>query len=730
MMAPAPAQIQGPRVIRVERPEPVRQFRPTGPRPPFRGPGVGTGPQAGPAMPDVMPDAGKKGKGRKTAAEEAEDERKRKAKAKTKKAPDKETKAVVEHLREWRDRDLLERQERLQGATGRGLHARRAAEARRGGGGGPQGPSARKTSAQIQEPVVIKELCSVIGQPFNAVFQNLMAKGQMVRINDTIDNETAQLVSMDLGVELEIIPRLTCLQQLEAEFKKMAKSHPVRRSPVVTFMGHVDHGKTSLLDRIRNARVAEGEAGGITQHIGAYRLERGGRAVTFLDTPGHAAFTALRARGANMTDIAVLVVAADDGVMPQTVEALNHAKAANVTIVVALNKVDLPGVDFNRIYGQLAERGLSPSEWGGDTDIIKTSAITGLGVDELIEHLHTLSELMDLKADPTLPGTGAVIETAMEQGTGAVASVLVQDGTLHVGDVVVCGTAQGRVRSMTNDLGKRVQEAGPGVPVAVSGLDELPAPGEKFYVVESLKRAMEVAEERRREARDEMIASSQKPTTLEGLLLQQQAGELPELNVIVKADVLGSVEVLKKTLGDLPSDKARLRILHAAAGGIMESDVLLADVSKAVIVGFNVVPDPAAQKLAEQKNVTIRMYRVIYDLTDALRRSLQGLLEPEKRMETRGRAEVREVFKVTKVGTVAGCYVTDGLIMRNHKVRVARNGVVIRDEAAMDSLRRFKDDVREVRQGRECGIKIANYDDIKVGDAIEAYEIIEVARLL
>lgn len=724
MTAPAPAQIQGPRVIRMERPEPIRQFRP-GPRPPYRGPGGGG--YAGPPMPEVLPESGKKGKGRRTAAEEAEDERKRKARAKAKKAPDKDTKEVVEHLREWRDRDLLERQERLQGATGRGLHARRATEARRGG---PHVPTARKTKAQIQEPVIIKDLCSAIGQPFNAVFQNLMSKGQMVRINDTIDNETAQLVSLELGVELEVIPRLTALQQLENEFKNMKRAHLAKRSPVVTFMGHVDHGKTSLLDRIRNARVAEGEAGGITQHIGAYRLERGGRAVTFLDTPGHAAFTALRARGANMTDIAVLVVAADDGVMPQTIEAINHAKAANVTIVVALNKVDLPGVDFNRIYGQLAERGLSPSEWGGDTDIIKTSAITGMGVDELIEHLHTLSELMDLKADPTLPATGAVIETSMEEGTGPVASVLVQDGTLHVGDVVVCGTAQGRVRAMTNDLGKRVQEAGPGVPVAVSGLDELPAPGEKFYVVDSLKRAMEVAEERRRQAREEQLAASQKPTTLEALLLQQQAGELPELNVIVKADVLGSVEVLKKSLGELPSDKARLRILHAAAGGIMESDVLLADASKAVIVGFNVVPDPAAQRLAEQKHVTIRLYRVIYDLTDALRRSLQGLLEPEKRMETRGRAEVREVFKVTKVGTVAGCYVTDGVIMRNHKVRVARDGVVIRDEASLESLRRFKDDVREVRQGMECGIKIANYDDIKVGDAIEAYEIVEVARLL
>ncbi len=725
MVAPAPAQIQGPRVVRVERPEPVRPVRP-GPR---RVPTSGA-PPVGFAPAELFTETAKKGKGRKTAAEEAEDERKRKAKAKGKKGGTKQIEQVVEHLREWRDRDLLERQERLQSATGRGLHARRAAESRRAAGAMPHVPAARKTKAQVAEPISIKDLCAAIGHPFNTVFQNLMAKGQMVRINDTIDNDTAQLVSMELGVELEVIARKTALQRLEAEFDNMARTQLVRRSPVVTFLGHVDHGKTSLLDRIRNARVAEGEAGGITQHIGAYRLERAGRAVTFLDTPGHAAFTALRARGANLTDMAVLVVAADDGVMPQTVEAISHARAANVPIVVALNKIDLPGIDANRIYGQLAEHGLVPSEWGGDTDIIKTSAVTGQGVDELVEHLHTLGELIDLKADPSMAATGAVIETAMEEGTGPVASALVQDGTLRVGDVMVCGTAQGRVRSMTDDLGRRVTEAGPGVPVAVSGLDELPAPGEKFYVVDTLKQAVNVAVERRREVREDMLAASQKPTSLEALLQQQQAGELPELNVIVKADVLGSVEVLKKTLGELPADKARLRILHAAAGGIVESDVLLADASRAVIVGFNVVPEPAAQRLAEQKNVTIRLYRVIYDLTDALRRSLQGLLEPEKRMETRGRAEVREVFKITKVGAVAGCYVTDGLIMRNHKVRIIRDSVVIRDESSMDSLRRFKEDVREVRQGMECGIKIANFDDIKVGDVIESYEIVEVARLL
>jgi translation initiation factor IF-2 len=725
MVAPAPAQIKGPRVVRVERPEPARPLR-AGPR----RVSAGSAAAMGSAAPEVLPETARRGRGRKTAAEEAEDERRKKARAKGKKGGTKQTEQVVEHLREWRDRDLLERQERLQSATGRGLHARRAAESRRVAGGLPHVPAARKTKAQVTEPISVKALCAAIGHPFSAVFQNLMAKGQMVRINDSIDSDTAQLVSMELGVELDVVARKTALQRLEAEFGSKARRQLVRRNPVVTFLGHVDHGKTSLLDRIRNARVAEGEAGGITQHLGAYRLEHGGRSVTFLDTPGHAAFTALRARGANLTDIAVLVVAADDGVMPQTVEAINHARAADVPIVVALNKIDLPGVDVNRIYGQLAEHGLVPGEWGGDTDIIKTSAVTGQGVDELVEHLHTLGEVLDLKADPSIAATGAVVETSMEEGTGSVACVLVQDGTLHVGDVMVCGTAQGRVRSMTDDLGRRVAEAGPGVPVVISGLDELPAPGEKFYVVETLKQAMDVAEERRREVREDMLAASAKPTSLEALLQQREAGQLPELNVIIKADVLGSVEVLKKTLGELPADKARLRILHAAAGGIVESDVLLADASHAVVVGFNVVPEPAAQRLAEQKNVTIRLYRVIYDLTDALRRSLQGLLEPEKRMENRGRAEVREVFKITKVGAVAGCYVTDGVIMRSHKVRIIRDSVVIRDESTMESLRRFKDDVREVRQGMECGIKIANFDDIKAGDVIESYEIVEVARLL
>ncbi len=728
MVVPAPAQIQGPKVIRVERPEPVRPYRP-GPRPPYRGPS--SSPQGGPTVPEIVPEGGRKpkGRGRVPTADEEEERKKKAAKAKAKKGTGKQDDRTIEHLREWRDRDLLERQERLAGASGRGLHARRATEARRSAGGRREAP-ARKTQAQITEPIYIKDLCAAIGQPFNAVFQNLSSKGMLVRINDTLDSETAQLVSVELGVELEVIPRPTEAQRLQEEFGNIERKNLVRRNPVVTFLGHVDHGKTSLLDRIRNARVAEGETGGITQHIGAYRLERGGQAVTFLDTPGHAAFTALRARGANMTDIAVLVVAADDGVMPQTVEALNHAKAAKVPIVVALNKIDLPGIDINRIFSELSERELIPSEWGGDTDIIRTSAMTGEGIDRLVEHLHTLGELMDVKADPTIPATGAVIETAMQEGTGPVASVLVQDGTLHVGDVVACGTAFGRVRAMIDDLGRRLEEAGPSVPVRLVGLDELPQPGEKFYVVESLQRAKQVSEERRQQVRDEQIATTQKPTTLEDMLLHQQAGELPELNVIVKADVVGSVEALRKTLGEIPSDKARLRILHAAVGGISESDILLADASRAVIVGFNVTTDPAAQRLAEQKGVAVRLYRIIYDLTDALRKSLQGLLEPEKRLEIRGRIEVREVFKVSKVGTVAGCYVTDGLVGRNMKLRVTRGGIVVRDENAIDSLRRFKDDVREVRQGMECGIRLANFDDIKVGDILESYEIVEVQRLL
>jgi len=720
LIAPLPAQIQGPRVVRVTRPDTVRPARP-GRRGPGRDAGV-------PLPPISAPTPSRKARGKGKALEDETEERPaKKLKGKPRPRRTRGGLDVAEHIREWRDKDLLERQERIQAATVRGLHARRAVEAK---------PARRPTvvprreKVQVEEPITVKDLCSAIGQPFNSVFQKLVAHGVMARINDTIDAEVAQLVALEFGIELEVAAKKSPLEQLQEEYEKLERKNLQPRPPVVAFLGHVDHGKTSLLDRIRRTHVAESEAGGITQHIGAYTVEREGWSVTFLDTPGHEAFTALRARGANLTDIVVLVVAADDGVMPQTVEAINHAKAAKVPIVVALNKIDLPGVDVNRVYSQLSEQGLVPSEWGGDIDVIKTSAVTGEGIDELVEHLHTLGELLELKADPTIPASGAVVESHMREGAGPVATVLVQEGTLRVGDILVCGTACGRVRLMIDDKGRRVQEARPSMPVEIAGLDEVPQPGEKFYVVDSLQRAKEIAEERREQLRQEALARTQKPTSIEDLLQREAESEVPELNVIIKADVQGSVEVLRKTLSDLPSDQVRLNILHAAVGGITESDVLLAEASKGVIVGFNVVAEPAAQKLAEQRGVPIRLYRVIYDLTDDLKRSLEGMLEPEERLEVRGRAEVREVFRISRIGVVAGCYVTDGIIARNLKVRVIRDNVVIRDEAQIQSLRRFKDDVREVRQGMECGLKIADFDDIKVGDVIEAYEVVKVPRKL
>ena len=544
------------------------------------------------------------------------------------------------------------------------------------------------------------------------------------------------MVAMEFGVELEVAAARNALESLREEFEQRTREHLEHRPPVVTFLGHVDHGKTSLLDRIRKTEVAEGEEGGITQHVGAYQVATDGLSVTFLDTPGHAAFTAMRARGANLTDVVVLVVAADDGVMPQTVEAINHARAANVPIVVALNKIDLPSSDVNRVYGQLAENDLTPTEWGGQTDVIKTSAATGEGIDSLIEHLAALSELLELKADAAVPASGTVIEAQMRDGVGPTARVLVQEGTLEVGDVVVCGPAAGRVRSMMDHRGKAITAAVPGTPVEIAGLDEVPDAGEQLYQIDDLARAKQIAEEVRQERRAASLASSAAaPTDLASMLAARAAGEVPHLTCIVRADVRGSVDVIKKTLGELPSDEVKLTILHAAVGGITESDVLLAEASDAIVIGFHVVAEPAAERLAEERGVDIRLYRVIYEMTDEIRQALEGMLQPERQFESRSRLEVREVFNISRVGTIAGCYVTTGTIRRDHHVRVLRDNVVVypREEGKdgqLDSLKRFKDDAREVRAGLECGVKIANFDDVHLGDVIESYEIVEVARKL
>ncbi len=725
---PVPVQMKGPKIVGFA--EPDRIVRPS-PRPPPR-----SAPPR-PTMPELPVSPQRRvGKGKGGLREDPGGKRTR-----HRVNPRRSGSSVSEageRLREWRDRDLLERQERLEAASGLGIHARRARET---SGGLAPVIAPRKTKARVNEPIVAHELCAASGIGLMQLVPKLTKEHGLgfINRNTVIPTGLAELVLLEFGVELEIVKPETGLDKLVDEFAARERKHLEPRPPVVTMLGHVDHGKTSLLDMIRKTSVAQGEAGGITQHIGAYRVERGNLSVTFLDTPGHEAFTAMRARGANMTDVVVLVVAADDGVMPQTIEAINHAKAAKVTIVVALNKIDLPGMDVNKTYGRLAEMDLAPSEWGGDTDVVKTSATTGEGVDELVEHLATLSELLDLKADPTLPASGAVVEAQMQPGMGPLARMLVQEGTLLTGDFIVCGPGYGRVRMMRDGRGRPVRNAGPGMPIEVAGLDEVPNAGDRFYCVESLQRAKQVADEVKEQRRQESLVEISKPRTLQDLFQQREKGEIPELNLILRADVQGSVDALTTTLSEIPSDEVKLSFLHTGIGSVTESDVVLAEASGALIVGFNVVADPGAQRLADTQGVDIRSYRVIYEVIDDIRHALEGLLPSIQTEEVRGKAEVREIFRVSRVGTVAGCMVTEGQVGRSHRVRVIRDGQIVipteedvrrRRHRGVGSLRRFKDDVREVRAGMECGIRIENFDDVKPGDVIEAYEVIETARKL
>ena len=584
--------------------------------------------------------------------------------------------------------------------------------------------------AEVAEPITVKSFCSALGVQSGAVISRLMRRGVMVTVNEVLDSEVAEELALEFGVELEVKTTTDVEEAIKAEVEQAAASgggsERVSRAPVVVFLGHVDHGKTSLMDRIRSTKVVDGESGGITQHIGAYRVRIGDRAVTFLDTPGHEAFTAMRARGAQVTDIAVLVVAADDGVMPQTDEAINHARAAGVPIVVALNKIDLPGVNLQRILGQLAERELVAEEWGGKTIVVQTSAITGQGVDNLLEALTLEAELLELAAAPTANARGAVVEAEMREGLGAVVTLLVQEGTLRIGDIALAGTSYGRVRAMVDDQGRSVQEALPSMPVSVSGLSGVPNAGDRFYVFDDLQKAREFAEERERKVREQSLAT-RKHVTLEQLFEQMEAEKVKQLNVILKADVQGSVEVLKQSLAELKHPEVEVLVLHAAVGGINESDVLLADASDAVIIGFHVVADDRARAMAEQMGVDLRLYSVIYQVTDDLRKALEGMLTPERRDETIGRLVVRQTFKVSRLGTVVGCYVTDGVIRRNCKVRVSRQGIVMY-EGELNSLKRFKDDAREVTSGLECGLKVKGFDDVKIDDVIEAIETVEVKR--
>jgi translation initiation factor IF-2 len=592
--------------------------------------------------------------------------------------------------------------------------------------------AARKTRAEIEPPITMRSLSEVIGVRANELIKRMMnSLGQFVSINATLDEETAIMLALEFGIELEVVHQRTAeddmLESLAPSESAAENRRP--RPPVITILGHVDHGKTSLLDRIRKANVVATESGGITQHIGAYQVEHEGKPITFVDTPGHEAFTAMRARGANVTDIVVLVVAADDGVMPQTQEAIAHAKAADVPIVVALNKIDLPNINLNKIYGELSQQDLAPEEYGGDTPVIKTSALTGQGIPELLEMLGIVAELKcELNADPTRPATGTCLEASISEGRGVIATVLVQDGTLHVGDVIVCGDGFGRVRALFDDKGRSLTEAGPSTPVEVSGLDAVPTAGEKFAVVADISRAREVAEARRLRTRGVNLGERQ-AVTLENLYSKMAEQKVKSLNLILKADVQGSLEALLKELEKLENTEVPIRILLKGVGGISESDILLADASQAIVIGFRVAPEDRAVSLAEEKKIDIRRYDIIYQVTDEIKKAVEGMLIPELKEVHLGRAVVRQIFKISKVGTVAGCFVTQGTFERSAKARLIREGREIY-KGSIEALKRFKDDVKEVREGFECGIKITNFDDIKIDDMIEAYRIDVIRRTL
>lgn len=628
-----------------------------------------------------------------------------------------------------RAKDLEERQARLAAASGEFSRFRPSRRIETKTAEDQAAQVERPEKATVTEPITVKELASALRVKIGDIIARLMKQGVMATANQALSTDTAELIAIEFGTELIVQKKQTILEQIQQEFEQRERKHLQKRPPIVTMLGHVDHGKTSLLDRIRQAEVAKGEAGGITQHIGAYQAELNGKRVTFLDTPGHEAFTALRARGANMTDIVVLVVAADDGVMPQTIEAIRHAKAAGVQIIVALNKIDLPGTDIHRVYGQLAEHELTPAEWGGNTEIVKTSATTGQGIDELIEHLDYIAELKDFKADPTLDGTGWVIEAKMTQSQGAVATLLIHEGSIEKGDIVVCGSAYGRIRTLTDSRGRSIKKAGPSMPVEISGLDEVPQAGDRFYKLNDINQAKQAADENKHLMREESLAK-RSLITLDNLFSQIEAGNVKELNLIVKADVQGSVEVLQKYLSELSTPEVRVKILHAAVGGITEGDVILAEASRAIIIGFNAVPDEHVRQIADSKGVDIRLYNIIYRITEDLKAAMVGMLEPEIQEKTLGRLVVRQTFKVSSIGTIAGCYVTSGQVNRDSKLRLIRNNIVIKDKCSIESLKHLKDDVKEVKMGFECGIKIANFDDIKVDDVLEAYEMVKVARTL
>ena len=576
----------------------------------------------------------------------------------------------------------------------------------------------QQLKVSIPDEINVGELASRMKKTAGEVIKQLIKLGVFASVSDVVDYDTAALVAMELGCKVEKEVVVTVEERLIDDHED-SDDELVGRAPVVVVMGHVAHGKTSLLDYIRHANVASGEAGGITQHIGAYTVEINGSPITFLDTPGHEAFTSMRARGAMVTDIAILVVAADDGIMPQTIESINHAKAAGIPLVVAINKMDTVGANPERIKQQLTEYDIVPEEWGGDTIVCPISAKTGMGIDNLLENLVVLAEVLELKANPNRAAKGAVIEARLDKGRGPIMTVLVQNGTLKLGDIIIAGTAVGRVRTMINDKGQRITEAGPSVPVEISGMSEVPSAGDTFNAVADERMARELVEERKIQQKNAAFGTNKK-VSLEDLFSQIQAGEMKTLNIIVKADVQGSAEAVKASLEKITNEEVRVKVIHSAVGAINESDVMLAATSGAIIVGFNVRPDNAARDSAARSNVDMRMYRVIYDCINEIEAAMKGMLSPKFKEAIIGHAEVRETYKVSKVGTVMGCYVTDGKIQRGCQVRVLRDNIVIH-EGDLASLRRFKDDVKEVASGYECGMQIEKFNDVKVGDVIECY---------
>jgi translation initiation factor IF-2 len=716
---PRPAKLSGPQVVRVEAPEPMdrprSRFKPRYDAPVTQ-PLMYGSKGGGESKVGVIDKKGAKPQPHKDRTH-----------GRRKEETDEDAKKAKQH-KNWRQRDIEERQARLTAAGGEGLRLR------------PTRRIAAKTSREaaapvrpkkvlISEPILVKDLSSALAVKATDIIGKLMQQGIMATANQAISSDVAELVALEFETELVVERRASLEDQIRKEFDERARANQKRRPVVAAMLGHVDHGKTSLLDRIRSTQVAAGEAGGITQHIGASQVSWDDKTVTFLDTPGHEAFTAMRSRGANMTDIVVLVVAADDGVMPQTVEAIAHSKAAGVTIIVALNKIDLPGCDINRIYSQLSEHGLAPTEWGGSTEVVKTSATTGQGISDLLEALDYVAELLDLKADDTIPATGWVVEAKMSSQEGPVATVLIKEGRLEKGDVLLAGNTYGRVRTMTNSYGKKIKAATSSMPVEVVGLNDVPQAGDRFYCLDDINKAKAAAEENKLRAREKSLAERTQ-VTMENLFSQIEAGNVKELNLIIRADVQGSVDVLKKYLSELSTPEVRLNILQALPGGITEGDVLLAEASNAIIIGFDVVADEHAKAVAEAEGVDIRLYNIIYRITEDLRKSMAGLLEPEEQERALGRATVRATFKVSKVGTVAGCYVTSGVASKHAKVRLIRNNIVIRDNVAVESLKHFKDDAREVKAGLECGVKLAGFDDIKGDDVLDFYEIVKVARTL